>query len=39
MKEEKEYPKDYTKEEIELIKKIVVERLKRLPDNFRLAIV
>jgi hypothetical protein len=35
---DKKYPEDYTKKQIELIKQIVIERLKLLPDNFRLAI-
>ena len=34
----KEYPEDYTEEQIEQIKELVIERLKRLPDNFRLCI-
>jgi len=35
---EKKYPEDYTKKQRELIKRIVIERLKLLPDNFRLSI-
>ncbi len=35
---EKKYPDDYTKEQQEMIKEIVIARLKQLPDNFRLAI-
>jgi len=37
-KQEKKYPEDYTKEQQEIIKQIVIERLKQLPDNFRIAI-
>ena len=35
---DKKYPEDYTKEQRELIKKVVIERLKTLPDNFQLSI-
>ena len=37
-KEEKKYPEDYTEEQQEQVKKVVIERLKKLPDNFRMAI-
>ena len=35
---EKEYPTDYTDEEQEYIKKLVIARLKQIPDNFRLSL-
>jgi len=38
MKNNKKYPEDYTKEERELIKEIVIARIKAMPDNFRLSI-
>lgn len=34
----KEYPKDYTEKERELIKQIIIERLKQLPKNLRISI-
>jgi len=34
----KVYPQDYTKEQVELIKKIVIARLQQIPDNLRLCI-
>lgn len=34
----KKYPDDYTEEEIEDIKALVIARLEALPDNFRLSI-
>ena len=36
--QDKKYPEDYTKEERELIKQIVIERIKQTPDNFRISI-
>ena len=35
--QEKQF-KDYTKKQQELIKQIVIARLKQFPDNFRLSI-
>ena len=32
----KQYPEDYTPEQQELIKQIVIERIKQIPDNFRM---
>ena len=37
MTEEKEF-KDYTKKQQELIKEIVIARIKQMPDNLRLSI-
>jgi len=37
MTEEKEF-KDYTKEQQELIKEIVIAKIKQMPDNLRLSI-
>ncbi len=34
---EKHYPDDYTPEQQEKIKEIVIARLKQLPDNFRMS--
>jgi len=36
--EDKTYPDDYTEEEIELIKELVIARLECLPDNFRMSL-
>jgi len=33
---EKRYPEDYTEEQREMIREIVIARLKDLPDNFRM---
>ena len=38
MNQEKKYPEDYTEEQQELIKQIVIERIKQIPDNVRLSI-
>ena len=35
---DKKYPDDYTKEQKELIKEIVIARIKQMPDNLRLSI-
>jgi len=35
---EKKYPEDYTEEQIKLIKELVIERIKQIPDNFRISI-
>lgn len=35
---DKKYPEDYTKEQQELIKAIVIERIKQMPENLRLSI-
>jgi len=35
---EKKYPEDYTKEQREMIKKIVIARIKQMPSNIRLSI-
>lgn len=35
---EKEYPEDYTEEEQELIKEVVIARIKQIPNNMRLSI-
>ena len=35
---EKKYPEDYTKEQRELIKELVIARLKTLPDNLKISI-
>jgi len=35
---EKKYPEDYTKKERELIKEIVIERIKKVPDNWKLSV-
>jgi hypothetical protein len=32
------YPEDYTEEQQELIKEIVIARIKQMPDNLRLVI-
>ena len=37
MKKEKEY-EDYTEEEKEMIKELVIARLKTFPDNLRLSL-
>ena len=34
----KEYPEDYTEKQIELIKQIVIARIKQIPNNLRLSI-
>jgi len=36
MNDEKKYPDDYTPEEQEQIKQLVIARIKQLPDNFAL---
>lgn len=38
MKKSKQYPEDYSKEEKEMIKELVIARLKQMPDNLRLSI-
>ena len=35
---EKKYPEDYTEEQIEQIKEIVIARLERLSDNLKISI-
>ncbi len=35
---EKKFPEDYTEKQIEMLKQIVIERLKQIPDNLRLSI-
>lgn len=35
-KTEKKYPEDYTEEQREMIKKLVIARIKQMPDNYRL---
>jgi len=35
---EKQYPEDYTEEQQELIKQMVIERIRRMPDNLRLSL-
>jgi len=38
-KAEKKYPEDYTEEEREMIKELVIARIKQqMPNNFRLSI-
>lgn len=37
MEEDKEF-KDYSKEEQEMIKEIVIERIKQMPSNLRLSL-
>ena len=34
--ENKSYPEDYNDDEIREVKKLVIARLKQIPDNFRL---
>jgi len=36
--EDKKYPDDYTKEQREQIKEIVIARIKQMPDNFRVSL-
>jgi hypothetical protein len=36
--QDKRYPEDYTPEQQEQIKEIVIARLKQMPDNLRLCI-
>lgn len=38
MEKEKKYPEDYTEEQREMIKEIVIARLERLPDNIKISI-
>jgi len=33
----KKYPEDYTEKQRELIKEIVIARLRQLPDNFKMS--
>ena len=35
---DKKYPEDYTEEEREIIKELVIARIKQMPDNWRLCI-
>jgi hypothetical protein len=35
---DKKYPEDYTEEEREMIKELVIARIKQMPDNWRLCI-
>ena len=37
MDEEKKF-EDYTEEQKQMIKEIVIERIKKMPDNFRISI-
>lgn len=37
-KKEKKYPDDYTPKQQEMIKELVIARIKQYPDNFRLSI-
>lgn len=38
MEKEEDCLKDYTEEQKEMMKKIVIARLEQIPDNFRLSI-
>ena len=38
MTEDKIYPDDYTKEQQELIKQIIIERIKQMPKNIQVCI-
>ena len=34
----KQYPEDYTEKEREMIKELVIARLRQMPENFKLSI-